>query len=91
MTTEIDPVISISGNCDGKSNPISDMPWDTSHLLTGDIAESTTVKAAVPMSQYGADAMALGGSTYANILAHYYNGTTLVHYDRAIDKQGKNE
>ena len=45
----------------------------------------------VGMSQYGADAMAVGGSTYADILAHYYNGTTLVHYDRAIDKQGKNE
>ena len=31
----------------------------------------------VGMSQYGADAMALQGSTYAEILAHYYQGTTL--------------
>lgn len=31
----------------------------------------------VGMSQYGADAMALNGSTYAEILAHYYIGTTL--------------
>lgn len=32
----------------------------------------------VGMSQYGADAMALGGSSYAEILAHYYRGTELV-------------
>lgn len=31
----------------------------------------------VGMSQYGADAMAAGGSTYEEILAHYYQGTTL--------------
>ena len=31
----------------------------------------------VGMSQYGADAMALGGSTYDEILAHYYRGTEL--------------
>lgn len=31
----------------------------------------------VGMSQYGADAMAAGGSTYAQILAHYYRGTEL--------------
>lgn len=31
----------------------------------------------VGMSQYGADAMAVVGSTYAEILAHYYPGTTL--------------
>ena len=29
----------------------------------------------VGMSQYGADAMAVGGSTYREILAHYYTGT----------------
>lgn len=34
----------------------------------------------VGMSQYGADAMAAAGSTYPEILAHYYNGTSLVHY-----------
>ena len=34
----------------------------------------------VGMSQYGADAMAASGSTYPEILAHYYNGTSLVHY-----------
>jgi len=31
----------------------------------------------VGMSQYGADAMALAGSSYADILAHYYRGTAL--------------
>ena len=31
----------------------------------------------VGMSQYGADAMALEGSDYRQILAHYYRGTTL--------------
>jgi len=31
----------------------------------------------VGMSQYGADAMAAAGSTYREILAHYYSGTTL--------------
>ncbi len=31
----------------------------------------------VGMSQYGADAMAVTGSSYAEILAHYYPGTTL--------------
>ena len=31
----------------------------------------------VGMSQYGADAMAASGSTYAEILAHYYQGTVL--------------
>lgn len=33
----------------------------------------------VGMSQYGADAMALDGSTYREILMHYYPGTTLEH------------
>lgn len=32
----------------------------------------------VGMSQYGAEAMALGGSSYREILAHYYPGTELV-------------
>lgn len=31
----------------------------------------------VGMSQYGADAMAVAGSSYEQILAHYYPGTTL--------------
>ena len=31
----------------------------------------------VGMSQYGADAMAMGGSKFEEILAHYYPGTTL--------------
>lgn len=38
----------------------------------------------VGMSQYGADAMAAGGSTYAEILAHYYPGTELVQMDAAL-------
>lgn len=35
----------------------------------------------VGMSQYGADAMAVQGNTYRQILAHYYHGTSLVHFD----------
>ena len=35
----------------------------------------------VGMSQYGADAMAVAGSTYTQILAHYYPGTSLVYLD----------
>ena len=38
----------------------------------------------VGMSQYGADAMALSGSSYQEILAHYYQGTVLEY--RSIDK-----
>ena len=34
----------------------------------------------VGMSQYGADAMALAGSNYREILAHYYVGTVLADY-----------
>lgn len=32
----------------------------------------------VGMSQYGANVMAIRGSGYADILAHYYPGTTLI-------------
>jgi len=35
----------------------------------------------VGMSQYGADAMAVTGSTYAQILAHYYPGTAIDKMD----------
>ena len=35
----------------------------------------------VGMSQYGADAMAKGGSGYRDILLHYYRGTELVQMD----------
>jgi len=35
----------------------------------------------VGMSQYGADAMAVSGHTYSQILAHYYAGTTLVLWE----------
>ncbi len=35
----------------------------------------------VGMSQYGADAMAVGGSTYDQILAYYYAGTELATMD----------
>lgn len=34
----------------------------------------------VGMSQYGADAMAAGGSSFREILAYYYNGTTLTQW-----------
>lgn len=40
----------------------------------------------VGMSQYGAEAMAAQGSSYDQILAHYYQGTTLEVYP--IDKAG---
>ncbi len=36
----------------------------------------------VGMSQYGAEAMAVGGSNYKAILAHYYPGTSLTAYNR---------
>ncbi len=39
----------------------------------------------VGMSQYGADAMAAGGSTYAEILAHYYPETQIVGIDKLWD------
>ena len=35
----------------------------------------------VGMSQYGADAMAVGGSTCREILAHYYRGTTMQQWE----------
>ncbi len=35
----------------------------------------------VGMSQYGADAMAVGGADFPDILAHYYQGTQLVTYN----------
>ena len=35
----------------------------------------------VGMSQYGADAMAVSGSTYTQILAHYYQGTMVQDYN----------
>ena len=35
----------------------------------------------VGMSQYGADAMALKGATYIEILTHYYQGVDLIHFD----------
>ena len=35
----------------------------------------------VGMSQYGADAMAASGSGYEEILAHYYQGTSLAQWD----------
>ena len=34
----------------------------------------------VGMSQYGADAMAVSGRTYKEILAHYYQGTELKNW-----------
>ena len=34
----------------------------------------------VGMSQYGAEAMAVEGSTFEDILAHYYRGTVLEEY-----------
>lgn len=39
----------------------------------------------VGMSQYGADAMAAAGSTYEEILRHYYSGTTLELWEESIE------
>ena len=39
----------------------------------------------VGMSQYGADAMAACGSTYGEILAHYYPQTQIVGIDKLLD------
>ena len=39
----------------------------------------------VGMSQYGADAMAVLGNTYDQILAHYYAGTELISYTSYSD------
>ena len=41
----------------------------------------------VGMSQYGADAMAVAGNSFREILAHYYPGTELVRL--GIDEKGK--
>lgn len=61
----------------------------TAFTMTAD-AEGITVTTRgyghrVGMSQYGADAMAAAGSTYPEILAHYYQGTTLTLWDQQSD------
>lgn len=56
----------------------------TSFTLTmvGDVVTITTKGYGhrVGMSQYGADAMAVQGSNYIEILAHYYQGAVLAEY-----------
>lgn len=49
----------------------------------GDTVEVTTSGFGhrVGMSQYGADAMAVSGSTWREILAHYYPGTQAERWD----------
>ena len=42
----------------------------------------------VGMSQYGAEAMAVQGSTYTQILAHYYKGTLLLNWIDNMEKLG---
>lgn len=39
----------------------------------------------VGMSQYGADAMAAAGSTFQEILAHYYSGTKLERWEESTE------
>lgn len=41
----------------------------------------------VGLSQYGADAMAVAGSSYSQILAHYYPGTVLTRLE--VDEDGE--
>ncbi len=53
-------------------------------VLTGEDRVTITTRGyghRVGLSQYGADAMAAGGSTYHEILAHYYPGTTLTYWE----------
>lgn len=53
----------------------------TIHVEQGNIVISTRGYGhRVGMSQYGADAMALAGSDYTQILAHYYTGSALCSY-----------
>jgi stage II sporulation protein D len=42
----------------------------------------------VGMSQYGAEAMAVQGKSYEEILAHYYQGTVLTQWIDKGDKLG---
>ena len=49
---------------------------DTVHIFTKGFGHR------VGMSQYGAEAMAVGGSNYEEILSHYYPGTRLITYNR---------
>lgn len=58
----------------------------TAFMLTA-IGDSVTITTKgyghrVGMSQYGADAMAVAGSNFVQILAHYYKGTVLEVYAR---------
>lgn len=48
---------------------------DTVHIFTKGFGHR------VGMSQYGAEAMAVGGSDYKEILSHYYPGTNLITYN----------
>lgn len=50
------------------------------HIEVGDTIQITTrgYGHRVGMSQYGADAMAVAGSSYETILAHYYQGAVLI-------------
>ena len=55
----------------------------TMEVKEGNIAVTTKGKGhRVGMSQYGADAMAVTGSTYEQILQHYYQGTVIDKMDR---------
>lgn len=52
-------------------------------MTAGDDSVTVTTRGyghRVGMSQYGADAMAVTGSSYAEILAHYYQGTVLEYW-----------
>ena len=49
---------------------------DTIHITTKGFGHR------VGMSQYGAEAMAVSGSNFQAILAHYYPGTTITGYNR---------
>jgi stage II sporulation protein D len=55
----------------------------TMEVKDGNIVVTTKGKGhRVGMSQYGADAMAVTGCTYEQILQHYYQGTVIDKMDR---------
>lgn len=43
----------------------------------------------VGLSQYGANAMAARGSSFREILSHYYTGTTLLNYGEFVEKRNE--
>ena len=63
------------------------LPSTMFEVAVGDSKITVTTKGhghRVGMSQYGAEAMAVAGESYKEILAHYYPGTTLCKWTKEI-------